>query len=89
MDPPVYGRGPKGEKWLLEDHIHELIRLASKILDPENGFLILNWYSIGLSPYVMLNLVKEYFPDHEPEFGEMILEARTGPLLPLGTYLRF
>ena len=89
LDPPSYGRGPSGEKWILEDQINSLISSASKLLDPEIGFFVLNWYSVGLSPYVMVNLVKEYFTPVDPEFGEMIIRSGTGILLPLGTYLRF
>ena len=89
LDPPVYGRGPKGEKWQLGENIYELISGVSGILNKDKGFLVLNWYSIGLSPYVMLNLVKEFFPDKKPAFGEMIIRSGTGNYLPLGTYLRF
>lgn len=32
MDPPSYGRGPKGEIWKIEDMIHPLIQLCTKIL---------------------------------------------------------
>ena len=32
MDPPSYGRGPKGEIWKIEDAIHPLIKLCTKIL---------------------------------------------------------
>ena len=30
MDPPSYGRGPKGEIWKIEDMIHPLIKLCTK-----------------------------------------------------------
>ena len=32
MDPPSYGRGPKGEIWKLEEKIHPFIALASQLL---------------------------------------------------------
>jgi 23S rRNA (cytosine1962-C5)-methyltransferase len=89
MDPPSYGRGPAGEKWIFENGINELISCASKILDPGRGFFILNWYSLGLSPYVMLNLVNNYFRNCAPEFGDMVITSPSGNYLPLGTYLRF
>ena len=34
MDPPSYGRGPKGEIWKIEDSIHPLIQLCAKLLSP-------------------------------------------------------
>ena len=34
MDPPSYGRGPKGEIWKIEEAIHPLIKLCVKLLSP-------------------------------------------------------
>ena len=33
MDPPSYGRGPKGEIWKIEDNIYPLLTLTAKLLD--------------------------------------------------------
>lgn len=38
MDPPSYGRGPKGEIWKIEDAIHPLIKLCTKILSDDPLF---------------------------------------------------
>ena len=67
MDPPSYGRGPEGEKWQLEEHISELISLTAKLLYPGNNFYVLNWYSLGLSSYIMQNLIQDSFPGVNPE----------------------
>ena len=40
LDPPAYGRGPDGEKWLLEDQINEMMELCSSIMLEEDKFLI-------------------------------------------------
>ena len=32
MDPPSYGRGPKGEIWKIEDAIHPLVKLCVQLL---------------------------------------------------------
>ncbi len=39
LDPPAYGRGPDGEKWLLEEQINELLGLCSLLLEKETTFL--------------------------------------------------
>ena len=39
MDPPSYGRGPKGEIWKIEENIFSFIELTSKIL-PNMRFFI-------------------------------------------------
>ena len=32
MDPPSYGRGPKGELWKLEDSFYDLVSLTSDVI---------------------------------------------------------
>lgn len=59
MDPPSYGRGPKGEIWKIEDAIFPLINLTSQILSDRPLFFLINSYTTGLQPAVlsyMLNL---------------------------------
>ncbi len=89
LDPPAYGRGPDGEKWLLEKQINSLMALISQLLEP-GGFLVLNLYSMGFSALIARNLVQEHFgKDINPEIGELCLPDRHGRLLPLGVFLRF
>ncbi|MEI6060708.1 MAG: class I SAM-dependent methyltransferase [Bacteroidota bacterium] len=90
LDPPAYGRGADGEKWILDDNLNEMIMLCSKLLQPLNSFLILNMYSIGFSALVGNNLVNSYFNvGTASDFGELYLPDRFGKKLPLGTFLRF
>jgi len=90
LDPPAYGRGADGEKWILDDNMNEMISLCSKLLLPQNSFLILNMYSIGFSALVGNNLVNSYFSRGDTnEFGELYLNDRFGKKLPLGTFIRF
>jgi 23S rRNA (cytosine1962-C5)-methyltransferase len=90
LDPPAYGRGADGEKWILDDNLNEMIMLCSKLLSPKNSFLILNMYSIGFSALVGNNLINSYFDRGETnEFGELYLADRFKKKLPLGTFLRF
>ncbi|MCI8639646.1 MAG: methyltransferase domain-containing protein [Coprococcus sp.] len=53
MDPPSYGRGPKGEIWKIEEAIHPLIQLCAKLLSDEPLFFLLNSYTTGLAPAVL------------------------------------
>ena len=53
MDPPSYGRGPKGEIWKIEDAIHPLIKLCTKILSDDPLFFLVNSYTTGLAPAVL------------------------------------
>ncbi len=65
MDPPSYGRGPKGEIWKIEDSIYPFIKLTTKLLSDDPLFFLINSYTTGLQPAVlsyMLNttVVKQF-----------------------------
>ena len=42
MDPPSYGRGPKGEIWKIEEAIHPLVKLCAKLLSDKPLFFLIN-----------------------------------------------
>lgn len=89
LDPPAYGRGPDGEKWVLERQINELLQLCAGILEEKNAFLLINLYSMGFSPLITENLISDCFPGQVFESGELILQDQAGRGLPTGTFLRF
>ena len=53
MDPPSYGRGPKGEIWKIEDSIHSFVQLCTQILSDDPLFFLINSYTTGLAPAVL------------------------------------
>lgn len=90
LDPPAYGRGPQGEKWLLEENLDEMLAYCAKVLAKQNSFFIINLYSMGFSALVIENLVKHHFPGVENySLGELFLADTANRKLPLGTFLRF
>lgn len=59
MDPPSYGRGPKGEIWKIEESIHHFLKICVNLLSDDPLFILINSYTTGLQPAVlsyMLNL---------------------------------
>ena len=89
LDPPAYGRGPDGEKWVLERQINELLAMCAEILTP-TGFFVINLYSLGFSTLITQNLITQHFPNRiDVESGELYLEDQFKKKLPLGTFLRF
>ncbi|MDO5574337.1 MAG: class I SAM-dependent methyltransferase [bacterium] len=93
MDPPSYGRGPKGETWKIEESIFPFIELCTKILVDHPLFFLVNSYTTGLQPAVlsyMLNtaLVKK-FGGHvtSDEIGLPVTE--NGLILPCGASGRY
>lgn len=65
MDPPSYGRGPKGEIWKIEEKIFPLVNLCTQILSKDPLFFLINSYTTGLQPAVLsymmeLAIVKQF-----------------------------
>ena len=90
LDPPAYGRGPDGEKWVLQESINEMISLCSKLLIDQDSFFIISLYSMGFSSLISESLVKTHFGEVlDKEAGELYFNDRAGRSLPLGTFLRF
>jgi len=90
LDPPAYGRGADGEKWVLEEQINEMIKQCSELLDKHESFLIMSLYSMGFSSLIGENLIRSAFGSRETmESGELYLADNFGKKLPLGTVLRF
>lgn len=59
MDPPSYGRGPKGEVWKIEDNIHHFIKLCTSLLSSEPLFFLINSYTTGLQAGVLSYMLSE------------------------------
>lgn len=53
MDPPSYGRGPKGEIWKIEEKIYPFIQLCTKVMSKDPLFFLINSYTTGLQPAVL------------------------------------
>ena len=58
MDPPSYGRGPKGEIWKIEEKIYPFIELCTKILSDDPLFFLVNSYTTGLQPAVLTYMLE-------------------------------
>lgn len=88
MDPPSYGRGPKGEIWKIEEKLHPFIELCTQLLSDEPLFYLVNSYTTGLAPAVltyMLSLEVKKRYGGRIEADEVGLPVReTGLVLPCG-----
>lgn len=89
LDPPAYGRGPEGEKWVLEQNIGEMLECCAALLAESGGFLVLNLYSMGLSALLAKSVVNQLFPvPVREQFGELFFADRAKKMLPLGVFYR-
>lgn len=87
MDPPSYGRGPKGEIWKIEDSIYPFIQLCTQLLSDDPLFFLVNSYTTGLAPSVltyMISLALKQWNGHveSQEIGLPVTES--GLILPCG-----
>ena len=90
LDPPAYGRGANGEKWVLEDDICHMLECCSKLLADKDAFLVFNLYSMGLSSMLARTAVHQAFGVPKAEqMGELYFSDRSKKEIPFGTYYRF
>lgn len=75
MDPPSYGRGPKGEIWKLEEKIHPFISLASQLLSDDPLFFLVNSYTTGLAPAVLTYMIST---EVKSKFGGTVRSEEIG-----------
>ncbi len=80
LDPPAYGRGPKGETWQLFDHLPEMLDLCRAITSDRPLFVVLTSYAIRASFYAMHEIMQEVFAGcgGELQSGELILRDEGG-----------
>ena len=88
LDPPHYGRGPKGETWKFEQGMAPLVEAVGALLE-EQACVVVSTYAIGFSPLALANLLGT-LPDGEIDAGELALpEAEGSRLLPAGFCARW
>lgn len=75
MDPPSYGRGPKGEIWKIEDAIYPLVQLCTKLLSEQPLFFLINSYTTGFAPSVLSYLLG---CEVVPKFGGNVYADEVG-----------
>lgn len=87
MDPPAWGVGAKGEQWKLEDKIDELLGSSASLM-ADNGFLIVNTYSLQIDLKMLLSLSRLYFSEKKVFVRELWMKTTTGKELYFGVLLR-
>ena len=65
MDPPSYGRGPKGEIWKIEEAIYPLVQLCAQLLTDKPLFFLINSYTTGLQPAVLTYMISTALKDFQ------------------------
>jgi 23S rRNA (cytosine1962-C5)-methyltransferase len=92
LDPPTFGRGPKGQVWKIEPEAAPLLDACKSLLNPEGGFVLLSCHTPGFTPTTLANLLSGAVGGRggEVEHGEMLLtEGNGGRALPSGAFARW
>ena len=92
MDPPSYGRGPKGEIWKIEESVYPLVQLCTQLLTKQPLFFLINSYTTGLQPAVLTYMISTALRDFNgtvsaEEIGLPV--TSNGLVLPCGASGRF
>jgi 23S rRNA (cytosine1962-C5)-methyltransferase len=92
LDPPKFGRGPKGETWRFEEEFSALLATCRKLLSDQPLFMIATVYAVRLSYLAVAQAMTTALAGlpGEIEYGEMaIKETGRGFVLPTGLYARW
>ena len=83
LDPPKYGRGPKGEVWQLFENLPHMLDLVQSLTSKNSSFVVLTAYSIRSSFYAMHEIMREKFGDRSGllESGELVLKTKNSSRL--------
>lgn len=83
LDPPAYGRGPQGERWLLQQGLLPLLE-AVRAIAAEHAFVVLNLYALGVCAIATHTLMQTIFPNAmKIESHDLGIVDRFGKQLPL------
>jgi 23S rRNA (cytosine1962-C5)-methyltransferase len=92
FDPPIFGRGPKGEVWEFYRSLPELLEFCKSLLTPQPSFVILNAYGVRMSALSLHDLIAELMSNYtgETAAGELALVERSaGRILSLAVSARW
>ncbi|MEP1208626.1 MAG: class I SAM-dependent methyltransferase [Rhizobiaceae bacterium] len=80
LDPPAYGRGPKGEVWQLFEHLPHMLDLVRALQSQNPLMTVLTSYAIRASHFAIHEIMQEVFTgmDGRIESGELILRHEQG-----------
>ncbi len=88
MDPPSYGRGPKGEIWKMEESVFPFIKETAELLSEDPLFFLISSYTTGLQSaglHYMLSAAIGKTRGGYVDSGEIGLPVKsTGLILPCG-----
>jgi 23S rRNA (cytosine1962-C5)-methyltransferase len=92
LDPPKFGRGPKGEVWEFYRLIPELLQVCRQVMSPQARFVVLTAYAVKASALTLHYAVQEMMRSQRGEVsaGEVVLnEKSAGRAVSMAVYARW
>ena len=92
LDPPKFGRGPKGEVWEVFEMLPALLKACRSILAPEPRFLVITAYAIRASALSLYYAVDEMMAANPGSLaaGELVVREKSkGRLLSTAIFVRW
>lgn len=90
LDPPSFGRGPRGQVWKIEQNLIPLLHCLKKLMGPTPKFMLLSMHSHGFSPKSLERILFSIFKTKgNIQSGEMLIAEQTGRKLPAGIFAKW
>ena len=90
LDPPSFGRGPKGQIWKIEHHLMPLLKDLRSLMGSNPKFFLLSMHSNGFSPNSLERILLSIFNNKGTiNSGEMIIQEQTRKKLSAGIFARW
>lgn len=90
LDPPSFGRGPRGEVWKVEQQLVQLLEKIRQLLPERGGLVVMTLYNLEASSLMLRGLVEDQLGPGRLEFGELALRGEAGGrYLPMSLFTRW
>jgi 23S rRNA (cytosine1962-C5)-methyltransferase len=91
LDPPKFGRGPKGEVWEFYKLLPNLLDSCAQLLSPNPQFLLMTAYAVKASALTLHYAVADIFKDQgKIQAGEVALQEKSANrLISMAIYARW
>jgi 23S rRNA (cytosine1962-C5)-methyltransferase len=92
LDPPKFGRGPKGEVWEIYKSLPGLLEACRAVLTPQPSFLVTTVYAVRASAIHVAQALEDVMKRFKGsvEAGELVTqEESAGRLLSQAVYARW
>ena len=80
LDPPKFGRGPDGERWMIEEDLAPFLRDCAALLSDNASFMIITAYAMRLSSVSLSSVLQDVVAGRGGvlDQGELLIQQENG-----------